>query len=196
MIPPDAQGADATLEALAPFVAELFPILEAAAAQAAEFFGEGDKDVWLYPDLFRFYAKESLEGRPFELVDEESDRLDHEVLANNGLLLRYGLREIRIRKAENGAIPAATSQTLKDFYEQPSLFGSAVPTQRLLLLWDTSNGVFELTLACPKSGDGVPHWKVPVPHPADVHASDQGARAVDDDFDLPIRLRQTSEDEQ
>jgi hypothetical protein len=196
MIPPEAQGADATLEALAPFVAELFPILEAAAAQATEFFGDRDKDVWLYPDLFRFYAKESLEGRPFELVDEQRDRLDHQVLANNGLLLRYGLREIRIRKAENGAIPAATSQTLRDFYEQPSLFGSAVATQRLLLLWDTPHGVFELTLACPKNGDGVPHWKVPVPHPAEVHASYQGARAADDDFDLPIKLRETSEDEQ
>jgi len=196
MITPDAQGADATLEVLAPFLAEVFPILEAATAQASDFFADGELDRALYPNLVRFHAKQALEGRPFEIVDEETDRLEHEVLANNGLLLRYGAREVRIRKAVDGSIPAPTSQTLKDFYEQPSLFGSTVETQRLLLLWDTPGGVLELSLACPKSGDGAPHWKVPVPHPAEVHASDQDARATDDDFDLPITLRDASEDEQ
>ena len=196
MIPPEAQGAEATLEAIDPFLATVYPILEAAAAQATEFFGESKQDVWLYPDLFRFFAKQALEGLPFELVDEEVDRLEHQILANNGLLLRFGPREIRIRKADHGALPPATSQTLKDFYEQRSLFESAVDVQRLLLLWDTPDGVFQLTLACPKSGDGSPHWKVPVPHPAEVHAFDQDTRAAEDDFDLPITLRDASEDDQ
>jgi hypothetical protein len=196
MISPDHQGAEATLEVLKDEFSEIFSILEAATSQATEFFGDRDKNVWLYPDLVRYYATEALKGRPFEIVDETRERLEHEVLANNGILLRCGSREIRIRKADHGAIPAATSQTLRDFYEQRSLFESSVETQRLLLLWDTPNGVFELTLACPKSEDGAPHWKVPVPHPAETHASEQDARAAEDDFDLPITLRDASEDEE
>jgi hypothetical protein len=194
MIEPEAQGAEATLEALAPFLAEVFPILDAANAQATDYFGEDAPDVWLYPDLVRFHAKKGLAARDFEVVEEDSTHLETEVLANNGLLLRYGPREIRVRKADHGSIPAPTSQTLKDFYEQRSLFESAVETQRLLLLWDTPAGVFELTLACPKSGDGAPHWKIPVPHPAEVHAADHAREG--DDFDLPITLRDASTHEE
>lgn len=196
MIEPDFQGAEATLEALAPFLGEVFPILEAATAQAIDYFGDDPVDSALYPNLVRFHAKKSLEQRRFEVVDENLDHVEHEVLANNGLLLRYGPREVRIRKAVHGSIPAPTSQTLKDFYEQRSLLEGAVETQRLLLLWDTPGGVFELSLACPKASDGAPHWKVPVPHPAEIHTSDQDSRATDDDFDLPITLRSVSEDEQ
>jgi hypothetical protein len=195
MIEPEEQGADATLETLASFLGEVFSILEAATAQATEFFGDKQRDLWLFPDLVRFFAKQALQDRAFEVVDEETDRLETEVLANNGLLLHYGPREIRVRKADHGSIPAATSETLRDFYEQPSLFGSAVDTQRLLLLWDTPGGVFELTLACPKTRDAAPHWKVPVPHPAELHAIDDDTRATEESFDLPIRLRDVSADE-
>jgi hypothetical protein len=193
MIEPDEQGAEATLNALDGLLAVVFPILEAAAARVNELEDEA-ADVWLNPCLFRFYAKKGLEERQFEVVDEGVERMEHEVLANNGLLLRYGRRDIRIRKADHGAIPAATSQTLRDFYEQDSLFGQAVETQRLLLLWDTRDGAFELTLACPKNGSGAPHWKASVPHPAEIHVAAEGA--AEEDFDLPMQLRDAIDDEQ
>ncbi len=198
MISPEAQGAQATLEALRALLSELWAMLDAATTEAAHYDGFQDEspDRALYPNMVRFHLKKALQSHRLEAVEEDEHRLEHEVLPNNGLQLHYGPWDIRIRKAVQGTIPAPTSQTLKDFYEQPSLFGADVESQRLLLLWDTPGGVLDVSLACPRSGDGAPHWKVPVPHPAYVHASDQDARAAEDDFDLPITLRDASENDQ
>jgi hypothetical protein len=195
MIEPNSQGAEATLAALAPVLAEVYPVTEAAVHFARDFFGEDEKiDSSLFPNLVRYSIKVALNQRGLEAVEEDGTHLNHEILANNGLFLRYGSRHIRIRKADHGSLPTATSTTLKNFYEQRSMLEDSVEVQKLLLLWDLVNGVLEISLACPKEHDSSPHWHVPVPHPAQVHVPEPQPEEPFE-FDVPISLPEASTDD-
>lgn len=187
MIGPDDQGAEATLEALAPVVEVVFPAAEAAIQSSREFFPEGQAvDAALFPNLVRYHIKVALNSRGLTAVEEDEPLLKHEILPNNGLYLEYGPRRIRIRKADHGGLPVAASRSLRDFYQQDSLFAEDIEFQNLVLLWDMVDGVVELQLACPKKRDGAVHWSTPVEHPA--HAHEALTAEKEEDFDLPISL--------
>lgn len=194
MIEPEDQGAAKTLAELAPVIAILFPAIEAAVHESRDFFPEDSPvDAALFPNLVRYFVKVSLNARGLVAVEEDQPLIKHEILPNNGLYLEYGRRRIRIRKADHGGIPIASSGSLRDFYEQDSLFADAIEFQNLILLWDSVNGVVELKLACPKTRDGDIHWLEPVPHPAETHEATPAEEA--EVFDLPISLPEASSDD-
>jgi hypothetical protein len=194
MIEPEGQGAAETLKAIGPVINVAYPAIEAAVQESRAFFPEDRPvDAALFPNLVRYHVKVALNARGLEAVEEDKPLLKHEILPNNGLYLEYGPRRIRIRKADHGGLPVASSSSLRDFYEQGSLFGEAIAFQNLVLLWDSLNGVVELKLACPKTNDGAIHWLEPVPHPAETHEAPPAEEPKE--FDLPISLPEASSDD-
>lgn len=187
MIEPEAQGAEVTLQELDAVLDVVYPAVEAAIQESREFFKEGDEiDRALFPNLVRYYIKTALSTRGLKTVEDDEPVLEHQILPNNGLLLDYGARTIRIRKADNGGLPVAASKRMQEFYEQLSLLTEAIEHQNLVLLWDLVDGVVELQLVCPKDKGASVHWLTPVPHPAQAHeAIPVGG---DEPFDLPISL--------
>jgi len=179
-------------------MAILYPAIEAADQSARDFFGERPIDSALYPNLVRYHLKRALAARGLVAVDDDELVLEHKVLANNGLLLTYGSRLIRIRKSDRGTLPAAASQTMRDFYEQGSLFDEAIETQNLVLLWDVATGIVELRLVCPKTRDGAIHWSQSVPHPAEAQppVHDETTESADDlGYSLPEDEASADEEE-
>jgi len=116
----------------------------------------------VYADIVRCEAKAALNGRY---------AMDY--LPNSGLMTSVADSKVRIRKAEPGEIPAPTSKTLRDFYQQQLTLGleSAVnPHPNLLLLWsrnfDWSLADSLILLAPRGSDDDIPsvdaHWAVAI----------------------------------
>lgn len=199
MIEPTAQGAEATLDELLPVLPLIYRALEGAVQQGREFFGDNEIDRPLFPNLVRYHVKLALNKRGLTVVDDNEPHLDHKILANNGLLLEYGPRHVRILKADHGALPApGISRTKQQFYEQLSLLEEPIDTQKLILLWDVEGGVLDLQLVCPKSGSertSSAHWMIPVPHPAEIIETDAPQEAAFE-FDLPISLPQAATDDE
>lgn len=199
MIGTESQGADATLDELAPFLDGIYEMVEGAVQEGVAYFDTGDEiarlDPVLFPSLVRYHVKVALELRGMAAVDDEDEAgFDHEILANNGLLLTVGSRRIRIRKADHGHLPIPTSETLRTFYEQDALFKQEVEVQNLLLLWDLVEGKLELQLVCPRQPGVAPHWAVPLTHPAEHQI---GAEPTEEtfEFDVPITLPEASSDD-
>lgn len=196
MIEPIAQGAEETLAELSPLLSVIYPIAEAAIQESRDFFGDDEKiDRSLFPNLVRYHIKIALNRRGLQAVDEDGTHLDHTILSNNGLFLRFGSRHIRIRKADHGGLPEPNSAALRDFYEQRSMLEEPIAVQKLLLLWDLVDGVLELSLVCPRQYASSPHWHVPVEHPAELHEVETTADEHFE-FDVPIRLREASSDDE
>jgi hypothetical protein len=200
---PEDQTPEATIEALGSIWPIVYPAMEGAVQQALEFFGDGAIDRPLFPNLVRYHVKVALNSGGLTVVDEDDDqpRLEHSILSNNGLLLAYDHRRIRIRKADHGELPGpGHSETLRRFYQQQlSLIdGVEVEIQKLMLLWDVRGSDVDLRLACPKGGVGHKawaHWIVAVPHPAETYEAPQ---TQDDsfEFDVPITLPKAVTDEE
>jgi hypothetical protein len=194
MVRPGDQGAAKTLQALDPVIKVVYPALEAAVHESREFFPEDRPiDSALFPNLVRYFVKVALTARGLTAVEEDQPLLKHEILPNNGLYLEFGPRRIRIRKADNGGLPAAASRSLADFYQQDTLFDEEISFQNLLLLWDVIEGIVHLQLVCPKTRDGAVHWSIPVAHPAETHKAPPAEEPQE--IDLPIRLPEASSDD-
>ena len=177
--------------------------LEAGAQHAREYFDSRglDVDPFLAAHLTRFEARRLLEQHQHEAEYERRE------LSNSGLRLvavRHGRRyDIRIRRSDDGRLPATQSDAMDDFYYQPVLDGidtAHIETINLVALWVTPENyaqVTSLSLACPAAGgdtksDVQAHWYKPVPHPATTSTLEmefgEDVAAEEPISDLPIEI--------
>jgi hypothetical protein len=164
-------SADDVLADLTPLRPLLYASVRGGVAEARRyFFGAGAEiDPYLFCHIVRFRAKQVLEGEGYSV--QEFELAD---LANSGLAMTFAGYPIRIRKGDQGQLPAPQSQSLLDFYEQQQLrltFPGEMPGKpNLVVLWDVERPSYEMTktmvLACPAgvTRSDVPcHWKVALP---------------------------------
>jgi hypothetical protein len=135
-------------------------------------------DGWLFSHLVRYEAL-----RRLKLLPQDDFFVDG--LPNTGIALYCKGTQYRVFKAtQDGRLPPPReSEGLKEFYNQLQmpLFpenSSALspPSSRLVLLWDIdgNRNLSTLYLVCPRSADdsdwkpGLEHWRIPVPHPAEM----------------------------
>lgn len=171
---PDPQHTVATLRDVTDVVWEA---LEYGISKTREFFEAegGEVDAHFAAHQTRFHAVRFLEEH------QQHAEYEREELANSGLRLRVDRAEfsydIRIRKSDDGELPAPQSHAMREFYYQPVLegFWDAPPVEnvRLVVLWEAPRSyshVAAMTIACPAIADGKrsvrAHWHVPVPHPS------------------------------
>jgi hypothetical protein len=123
----------------------------------------------------------------------QQESYDLAILPNNGLVIRDGDAQFRIRKANHGRIPNPATVAQKDFYQQ-TLF----PDHRVanfLILWqiDQQYRFRGLDLGFPMCGDGrhgAWQWKENLPHPA-ILLSRSRSEVADEllSDELPIQIR-------
>ena len=171
---------------LRPLTDILYPVLEAATAEARDFFEARGEPVepYHYASTVRYVAKRLLLAQGHQA---EYD-LDH--VPNNGLKMYFGLIDVRVRKVDRRQVDnrivlapsPGDSTVLQQFYsQQGSLIcvgGAPVMPSRLnlLVLWETVNGYLELFASCPKSGlnsrkSVEEYWWAAIPHPASAIAT-------------------------
>jgi hypothetical protein len=179
---------------LSDVLSAVWEALEAGIQQAREYFDARglEPDAYLAADLTRFEAKRLLEQQQHEAEFELQE------LSNNGLRVRAVRNgrsyDLRIRRSDNGQLPAPQSNVMSDFYYQPVLAGIDLPHAdviNLVALWETPRTYTHITainLACPSApgesrADVQAHWYTPVPHPATT-------------AQLPIEIQQEQAEEQ
>lgn len=203
-----------TFEEMLARISSLVPLLyqstDRAAQQARAFFdGKQRIDPYLFPNLFRYFAKEQLDSGGQEVED-----LGRDDLPNNGLLVRFNGLQLRILKAYNGSVPPpGDSEPKIAYYNQqlPLPLSSLIQTRgetriewNLIVLWDVSAEYLmrPLRLALPRSGrdnDVDVDWIATIPNPIlSIQASpDQEAPPADDLDDISRRREdETGETEQ
>jgi hypothetical protein len=152
--------------------------LEAGILHAREYFDSRgqEPDAFLAAHLTRYEAKRRLEQQQHEAEFERRE------LSNSGLRVcafRNGrVYDLRIRRSDDGNMPAPQSDAMEDFYYQPVLEGidflRSIQAMNLVILWETPRNyshITSLAVACPRAaGQGraevEAHFHVPIPHPA------------------------------
>ena len=190
---PQAQRALTRSTLLHPLVYEG---LESGAELARDFFEPDEKpwDGWLFSHLVRYEAL-----RRLKLVSH--DGIFVSGLPNTGIALYFKGTQYRVFKAtpEGKLPPPRDSEGLKEFYDQgqmplfpPDPSVAAPPNSRLVFLWDIdgAKSLSTLYLVCPSgSGDdwepGKEHWRIKVPHPAELLSAVQPEVAAEDE-NLPL----------
>jgi hypothetical protein len=167
---------------------------------------QGTVDRNLAPNILRYQAKKYLRKAGKQAADEEDEEeaLRCMPVSNNGLFLKVGRYNIRIRKSDDGDIPApGDSKARQKFYQQPirEVFenndGEEGESINLLVVWDvvTPYALSAATLACPLDGKETKasvllHWQAPLPileHSGSIEAED-----LEDDDDLDLELKRGS----
>jgi hypothetical protein len=188
---------------------------EAAAIKALEFFvprtrGRGKRgeidpasvNSSLYSALVRYYVKTALNDKGMDASEEEQNGIDprdipYDVdnLPNNGLLLKYGDFEFRIRKRYYGRLPNPATAAMQQFYQQRLPFetaaADALKKLHLMILWssDSHFRFSRLDLVLPTDGDpkfSEWEWRRKVPHPALLL---EGRTMASDEEDPPYRKK-------
>lgn len=173
------------VKVIAPLIPHIYGGLEAGIAEVHRFFEGLQKpvDLWLAPNMVRFFLKEHLQDKVMFVEDCET-----EDAANNAISLRVGSIHLRVWKAADGSDEpsppsAGRSRNKARFLRQlrPVLqlrfrFAEKVTTN-LVLLWKVTKdySLQGLFLACPKfdPSEQKPvewEWCVPI-DPADVMGS-------------------------
>ena len=191
---------DAVLAEIQPLTDRLWPALESANASALAFFDRertGEERRWdatVHASLTRYFAIPLLDGAGLSVQAEAGDLPFERIgLANNGICLIRGRHVIRVRKADDGRLPAPGSQAQEEFYAQQmslpfNIIGIESPDDpaNFVLLWGINavdHAMNDLVLACP-SATREPYWYAKVVHPAlKLRRSDNIVRASRDDFD-------------
>lgn len=212
-------GADDVLRELALVLGLITEALNYGAFKATGYFQQEDKgkiDRSLAAHLLRFHAKKYLQARGQTVFEEESvpgdNHLDFQNVANSGLFLHCGRYHIRIRKAEDGDIPApGQSLSRQQFYQQmqqslplPENEATDELHVNLLVYWDVVR-LYDLSsvrIACPIDG-GETRSSVDVkwdrPLPISKFVLPLEPPDAEPDEDLPLELERddaaTGEDE-
>jgi hypothetical protein len=139
--------------------------MEEAIYDARHFFEDESKpiDRYLFPNLVRYHAKESLTTGGHAVVEEEGGQDGVEFIrdANNGLILHYSDYVIRTLKTDDGKLPVLHSETREMFYFQPPLNREMLGIaddgpifRKLVILWQVDSGCSftEMRLAAPRIG--------------------------------------------
>lgn len=185
------------LERTAPLHGLLWHALEAGTEGARHFFESRRHRVepFLAAAIVRFEAKQVLQQGGLDVADFEMPEA-----ANNGLIVRVGGDEIRIRKSYFGGIPAPGRSYRLRAYWQFSFFDQLEPVEqplRLLVTWDVDS-TYRLTsvqLVQTQTGgiapdSGMERWSVALPYPAQFQRTDdvQATVQLDDleTFRLPV----------
>ena len=184
------------LEDLTPLLCfTVYPALEACIPRAIEFFDQRKRarDRSLFPNLVRHELKEFLRDKGLLATYEDESDPDRSidqvsVLSDNGLQFGHEGYLVRLRKAWNGNLPAATTRSQANFWQQ-DLIEHDAPIVTLVLLWDVdSKGRFsDLRLVKPRRRGyiyGVEEWSINVPHPAYLMGGVSSSES--DDFDLDL----------
>jgi hypothetical protein len=191
---------DEVLGEIRPLTDELWPALESANASAIAFFDReraGEERRWdanVHASLTRYFAIQLLDRAGVDAQAESGDLTFERIgLANNGICLMRGRHVIRVRKADDGRLPAPGSLAQEEFYAQQmslpfNIIGIESPDDpaNFVILWGISavdHAMNDLVLACP-SATKEPYWYAKVVHPAlKLRRADVIVRASQDDFD-------------
>lgn len=193
------------LDRIAPLIPTLYQALEKAVQEARGFFPADEEsglpvDPFLFPNLFRYYAKLHLDN-----AGHETEDLGRESLPNNGLLLRYAGLHLRILKASNGGVPPPGDSDMKQAYYMQHVLpfpleeGMKPIEWNLLVLWDVTPGYLmkDLTLALPRTGrdsEVEVHWIGKIPHPILELRSEPAEQVPDDLEDISRRKHENTSD--
>jgi hypothetical protein len=202
-----------TLEDLSTVTRLIYEAIDVGVQEAKAYFGK--RNLEIEPHL----AASIVRHEATLYIDKKAPGIDglqrEKKLANCGLHLLYGAYAIKVWKSDEGDIPSPGSSKTKQSYYQQTIAGWAELVGEdesgyvnLIIAWDVSRNylMMGLTLAYPKDvGDYRSpelHWKLPVPHPADmprtefpIGASDTtiGTLSEEDD-DLPLTKNPPSTD--
>lgn len=183
---------DSVLSDLQSIVPVLYQGFEGAMQQAREFFAEEGQpvDVWLFPNLVRYYA----------LPIFVTLGLSPEKMNNNGLCINHGRYRIRSLKDHQGEFPTpGPTKARQNFWRQitlpfPPMFASLMERRggslNLIVMWEVTknHSLKQLTLGCPKNGTHDPAsaewwWKQDLAHPALTLFPEPQALVEDDAID-------------
>jgi hypothetical protein len=198
-----------TLNNLLPLLSHVYPIFEAAVAEATfdEFTSKGETVIegCHHSSAIRIRVKRALVIKP------ESLNYDVEPLNFNGLQVFYEGHDIKFLKGVNGHPPACGGSASRKAFYQQTLFEEEYISRLVVIYRVATDGSFlGMDLAAPKGvvSDNAPpelHWSIPIPHPSTLQQAQQSYEqppdeldeisASDDEDDLDISLDGTDNKE-
>lgn len=175
MLTPEQQQPEAVVAALRPVIPSIYRALERAHATAGDHLSEHGRSVadgadskTLHSSLVRYHFKRELRDTDLEVPEVRVDDIE-----NIGVRFTVGDMTLWLLKEREGCnLPPRTTSEGRSYCHQ-RLFEDDIEHLNLVLEWRLDDDEVLVDIVCPEgvSPNGWSadiHWRIPLPHPAEL----------------------------